>query len=250
VARARNSARTLSDSSGETSGSGANSSAGAVDSAGATIVPETVDENGILLVPAQVLDTSGSARQSSQGDNTFRASNWSTVTSEIEGEVDTEGESWTSGLSHARGWRRGSTTTTSESEGEAESTGGSRSVQVVPFMAHRIGERVSSRTFLSVEEQRWMWIARLARQPHRHFVLKVPDRPAAFFETPEVPRRFLSESRLAAARAVVFAQPWYTLRVVVVASETDPRTGLPSRVTFLMPPPKRKPPGSDDDESF
>jgi len=244
VARARSKAYGRADATSDTYGQGSNSMAGTASTSSTALIPQTCDENGVVLVPAQVIDSSGSARQSSDGDSSFSAFSLSRVLSEIEAEIDTEGQSWTSAIGEGRGWRRGSSQNTSDSEGEANRSGGSRSVQIVPFMSHRIEERVSSRTYLTIEEQRWVWMKRLVNQPTGHFVLKVPGRSAAFLVAPYVKTPFLSGARLDRARAIVFAQPCYALRVAVLAREA-------TRAHVLLPYlPKSIAPTSGDDVAY
>jgi len=65
-----------------------------------------------------------------------------------------------------------------------------------------------------------------------------------FLVAPYVGRRFLSQARLEHARAVVFAQPWYTPRAIIVASDGS-RIGRLEADGSTRPPP-----GGLDDECY
>ena len=243
-AETRHRASTETESESDTEGYGDASSDGEVRSSGETIVPEVLGPDGAILVPAQVIDTSGSARQTGRGASEFSSSSRSRGLARLEGSGESNGESRSLAIAEGTGWRKGSARSQTRTVGVAERRGGSRSVQVVPFMAAHIEERVSSRTFLSIDEQRLGWMQAVISQRQGHFVLKSEGHPALFVRSVfvETPRATLTQ--LSRARERMLSRPYFAPIEVVEQEERERRSGL------LEDRSARKPPRSREEESF
>lgn len=127
--------------------------------------------------------------------------------SDSQGYAETDSESTTSsdavstgvaqqvGVHHAT--TRGTTRTTTKgrvpSWSESDAYGVSETEQ--PFHELHTRRVVSSRTFLSLEEQKLLLAQQLEAQPIAHCVLKVPTKPAVFLTLPRIEPAWLSRAK-------------------------------------------------------
>jgi hypothetical protein len=167
-------------------------------------------------------------------------------------EVETTGTSRT--VSHGR--------TPSWSEEESESVSETES----PFHEYHREDIVSSRTYLTPEEQTLLAIQDMKALPMAHFVLKTPESSACVMRAPWVPDPWISKRTLAEKLARVYDQPYYVqlnashdkqepvrrAPVRAIAAESVPRaapmkdvTREPLRIPDVLPPDE-----PDDDREF
>ena len=112
-----------------------------------------------------------------------------------------------------------------ESESESEARGRNKtwtttkSITIQPWYAYKKRRVVSSRTFLSKEEQLTLALQKIKAQGTGHFVLKTPNHPAVFMRAPYVPEPRISTRALEAARQRIFSQPCYVKREEVEVQE-------------------------------
>jgi hypothetical protein len=107
----------------------------------------------------------------------------------------------TSGTSRARS--RGRTPSWSEEESESVSE------TISPFHEYHREDIVSSRTYLTPEEQTRLAIQLLKAIPKAHFALKTPESTAHLVQAPWVDEPRISQRKLDAALARVYAEPFY-----------------------------------------
>lgn len=227
-----------------TNGEGMVAAHGSHRGTGTTIIPDVLGDDGSVVVPAHVIETDSGGSSESQSENYFEADSESASTATMEASTwsQVETDSTTTGEQTGTGEADSKGTSTADTEGIQESE--SVSVTYSPFMTYRVSERVSSRTFLGLDEQRLGWMQRLAAQPTGHFVLKCPDSPAVFLRAAYVGDPIVNARLLARARERFLALP-YVAPVAVVDQEDRVR-----RDALLARPVARKPPRSSDDESF
>jgi hypothetical protein len=135
----------------------------------------------------------------------------------------------TSGTSRAIS--RGRTPSWSEEEGE------SASETVSPFHEYHREDIVSSRTYLTPEEQTRLAIQLLKAIPKAHFALKTPESTAHLVQAPWVDEPRITAKKLDAALARVYAEPFYISR----------HAAEPSCLPALLPP---APDAAPDDDDF
>jgi hypothetical protein len=138
-------------------------------------------------------------------------------------------EAETTGTSHAV--TRGRTPSWSEEESISVSE------TLSPFHEYHREDIVSSRTYLTPEEQTRLAIQLLKAIPKAHFALKTPESTAHLVQAPWVDEPRITQKKLGAALARVYAEPFYIPRNTV----DSPRT------PELLPP---APDGQPDDEDF
>jgi hypothetical protein len=192
----------------------------------------------------------GSARSNSSGTSEIQAvSRGNSVAhtqSEAESESESVGNAETTGDSESRsltvqqgenesesdgssvGTTNGATTGRSEEEGESEG------VTVAPFYEYHREEHVTSRTYLTLDEQIFLAVQQLKMLPKAHFLLKAPGSSAVFLRAPFVPDPRISARRLDAGLDVVYSSPGYFPRYPAPLPDTTQPRALPA------------PPGSAD----
>jgi hypothetical protein len=156
----------------------------------------------------------GSARGGAHGVTHSMSESTSETASESRTTGTTTGES----LAFQRGTSEVETTGTSravtygrtpswtEEESEAES------VTESPFHEYHREDIVSSRTFLTPEEQTLLSVQMMKALPMAHFVLKTPESSACFMQAPWVDEPWISKRTLAEKLARVYDQPYYVRR--------------------------------------
>ena len=153
---------------------------------------------------------------------------------------EAEADTWTksSGESRSRAVKRdltnGHASSLAQSEQAGSNEGGSISVQDSPFTAYRTRRVVTSRTFMSEDQQLTEFLQKVKAQPVGHFVVKVPDKPAVFVRAPLVKMPTLTSRGARAAREKILSQPYYS-RPEEIAAEEE------ARAARLLPAPAVKP---------
>jgi hypothetical protein len=144
------------------------------------------------------------------------------------------------------GTTNGATTGRSEEEGESEG------VTVAPFYEYHREEHVTSRTYLTLDEQIFLAVQQLKMLPKAHFLLKAPGSSAVFLRAPFVPDPRISARRLDAGLDVVYSSPGYFPRYPVALTDpaqpqalSAPRTVIDAPSQSLIP--EVLPPGDDDE---
>jgi hypothetical protein len=167
----------------------------------------------------------GSGRTSAQGGSYIQATSRGRAVAQTESIAESESESVgnaeTTGDSESRsltvqqgenesesdgssvGTTNGATTGRSEEEGESEG------VTVAPFYEYHREEHVTSRTYLTLDEQIFLAVQQLKMLPKAHFLLKAPGASACFLRAPFVPDPRISARRLDAGLDVVYSSPGY-----------------------------------------
>jgi hypothetical protein len=121
-------------------------------------------------------------------------------------EVETTGTS--------RAITRGRTPSWSEEESESVSE------TVSPFHEYHREDIVSSRTYLTPEEQTRLAIQVLKAIPKAHFALKTPESTAHLVQAPWVDEPRITSKKLEATLARVYAEPFYIPRNTVASLRT------------------------------
>jgi hypothetical protein len=167
----------------------------------------------------------------SEGVSESESENQSTGTTTGESVAMQRGtsEAETTGTSHAV--TRGRTPSWSEEESISVSE------TISPFHEYHREDIVSSRTYLTPEEQTRLAIQLLKAIPKAHFALKTPESTAHLVQAPWVDEPRITQRKLGAALARVYAEPFYIPR----NTAESPRTPEP-----LLPAPDAEP----DDEDF
>jgi hypothetical protein len=168
----------------------------------------------------------------SQGESQGEAESFSEAEAvhEMEGQSRTwqqgESEGQTDGSSRARS--RGVTPSHGEEEGRSVSK------STAPFYEYEEREVVSSRTFLPEQEFLTLGLQKIREQPNRHFVIKVPGKPAVFARSPDYEPPALSSTQRIRARQRIFSLPCYA-RVEEIEEEEREQLGQ-----FEQPATKKK----------
>ena len=139
----------------------------------------------------------------------------SVSTSEAESESQTVGETQGRSVAHQHGTSEVETTGTSRavsrgrtpswSEEESESV----SETVSPFHEYHREDMVSSRTYLTPEEQTMLAMQELKAIPKAHFLLKTPESSACVVQAPWVDEPWISQRARAEKLSRVYDQPYY-----------------------------------------
>jgi hypothetical protein len=138
--------------------------------------------------------------------------------SDAESESHTVSETQGSSVARARGTSETKTTGTSRavSHGRTPSWSEEESVSVSetvsPFHEYHREDIVSSRTYLTPEEQTLLAVQNMKAIPKAHFVLKTPESSACFVQAPWVDEPWISKRMLAEKLARVYEQPYYVRR--------------------------------------
>jgi hypothetical protein len=143
------------------------------------------------------------------------------------------------------GTTNGATTGRSEEEGESEG------VTVAPFYEYHREEHVTSRTYLTLDEQIFLAVQQLKMLPKAHFLLKAPGASACFLRAPFVPDPRISARRLDAGLDVVYSSPGYFPRNPAPLPDTTQPGALPAPPASIDVPtqaliPEVLPPDDDD----
>jgi hypothetical protein len=152
-------------------------------------------------------------------------------------EVETTGTSHS--VSHGR--------TPSWSEEESESI----SETVSPFHEYHREDIVSSRTYLTPEEQTLLGIQILKAIPKAHFALKTPENSACLIQAPWVDEPWISKRKLTESLARVYAEPGY-VRLNAPHETPLPAPPAPPVKTVtpeLLPPAQKSKPSDDHEQS-
>ncbi len=142
----------------------------------------------------------------------------------------------------SRAISRGRTPSWSEEESESVSE------TISPFHEYHREDIVSSRTYLTPEEQTRLAIQVLKAIPKAHFALKTPESTAHLVQAPWVDEPRITTKKLDAALARVYAEPFYVLKNTVESprqrvllppaeSEVDRENREPTNEDFLQPVP-------------
>jgi hypothetical protein len=123
--------------------------------------------------------------------NLSRSENW--------GEAEMEGASTSREEGISKNW----------TEGENDSQSRTQSVTESPFYEYIKRRPVTTRVYLTEQEQMTEFLKNIKAQPVGHFVLKVQGRTARFMKAPFVPTPQIPKARLEAARKKIFALPYY-----------------------------------------
>jgi hypothetical protein len=134
----------------------------------------------------------------------------------------------TTGTSHTIS--RGRTPSWSEEESISVSE------TISPFHEYHREDIVSSRTYLTPEEQTRLAIQLLKAIPKAHFALKTPESTAHLVQAPWVAAPRITTKKLDAALARVYAEPFYVLKNTVESP----------RPPALLPPTGEREPDDDD----
>jgi hypothetical protein len=113
-------------------------------------------------------------------------------------DVETTGTSWAVTYGRTPSW--------SEEESESES------VTESPFHEYHREDIVSSRTYLTPEEQTLLAIQTMKALPMAHFVLKTPESSACVMRAPWVAEPWIAKRALEEKLARVYGQPYYVQR--------------------------------------
>jgi hypothetical protein len=210
----------------------------------------------------------GSARSNSSGTSEIQAvSRGNSVAhtqSEAESESESVGNAETVGESDSHshtvqqgedesesngtsaGATAGQTTSWSEEEGESEG------VTVAPFYEYHREEHVTSRTYLTLDEQIFLAVQQLKMLPKAYFLLKAPGASACFLRAPFVPDPRISARRLDAGLDVVYSSPGYFPRNPAPLPDTTRPRALPAPPASIDAPaqsliPEVLPPEDDGD---
>ena len=184
----------------------------------------------------------------------------SVTTARAEAHGRGRGEHWTEGDAISEGESEIETTahqrTATEEHGQARSTGrsratsteasvqrgGSMSVQESPWLSYRVTRKVSTRTFLSLDEQRTRLVAVARSQPKGHFIFRAPAGPSVFMRAPIVRPVEVSARQLADGRALVFSRGCYATPEAADAEDRARREQLArADKPQSTPPPRRGP---------
>jgi len=185
----------------------------------------------------------GSARGGAHGIT----NSTSVSTSETESESHTVGETHGKSVAIQHGTSEVATTGTSQavSHGRppswSEEEGESVSETVSPFHEYRHEEMVSSRTYLTPEEQTLLAIQGMKAIPKAHFLLKTPESSACFVQAPWVDAPWISRRTLAEKLSRVYDQPYY-VRLNAPQDRQEPVPIVPVKVASKPTPPDSKQP--------
>jgi len=121
---------------------------------------------------------------------------------------------------------RGTTITRGETPSLSEGESGSESESVVPFHEYHERSIISSRTFLSLEEQKLLLAQKLEAQPQAHCVIKAPGEQALFLKLPQIETPWISgRRRERAVKRIWTSQPYYSTPAEIEA-EAEARRRL------------------------
>ena len=110
-----------------------------------------------------------------------------------------------------------------------------------PFHEYHREDMVSSRTYLTPEEQTMLAIQELKAIPKAHFLLKTPESSACFVQAPWVDEPWISKRTLAEKLSRVYDQPYY-VRLDAPQDRQEPVPIAPARVASKPTPPDYKQP--------
>jgi hypothetical protein len=157
-------------------------------------------------------------------------------------DVETIGTSWAVTYGRTPSW--------SEEESESES------ITETPFHEYHREDIVSSRTYLTPEEQTLLAIQEMKALPRAHFVLKTPESSACVMRAPWVDEPWISQRALEEKLARVYAQPYYVRSTSQDTQEPVPLAGASVKRSASQQPliPEVLPPvpgeAPDDDREF
>lgn len=129
--------------------------------------------------------------------------------------------------------------TPSWSEEESESI----SETISPFHEYQREDIVSSRTYLTPEEQTLLAVQEMKALPMAHFVLKTPESSACFVQAPWVDEPWISKRSLAEKLSRVYDQPYY---VRLNAAHDKQELAPPARASMKNVTPELLPPAHDE----
>ena len=149
-------------------------------------------------------------------DNWYRAHTMST--SDTESSSTSKGIIASTGISHGSSHEQSNSVTLGSNhseqrgvtQGASEEEGWSESETIAPFHEYHREEIISSRTFLSPEEQTLLAIQRMKELPQRTFCLKVPNHSALFVQAPQVDEPLVTKKTREAGLQRIHALPFYT----------------------------------------
>jgi hypothetical protein len=130
--------------------------------------------------------------------------------------------------------------TPSWSEEESESV----SETISPFHEYQREDIVSSRTYLTPEEQTLLAVQAMKAIPKAHFLLKTPESSACFVQAPWVDEPWISKRTLAEKLERVYDQPYY---VRLDAPHDKQELAPPARASMKNFTPELLPPAHDEE---
>jgi len=180
----------------------------------------------------------------------------STSESDTESTSTSEGITRSTGISHGTSHEHRSSvthgsnqsTTHGITEGASEEAGWTESETLAPFHEYHERQIVSSRTYLTPEEQTLLAIQTMKELHQAVFTLKVPDHPAIFVRAPWVDEPTITKKTLEQGLQRVHALPFYTSLAQHQSSVIDVEArALPIAETKVSP---QQSPAPDDEPAF
>lgn len=202
----------------------------------ANIMPQQMTMSNNAMSGETISDVSGTSDSTSE----FNADGFSSGTADAESWSDADTESWSradtvnqsdtessstsegitssTGISHGNSHEHSNShtqgTNHSVTDGitksESKEEGWSESETIAPFHEYHEREIVSSRTFLTPEEQTLLAIQKMKELPQATFTLKVPNHPALLVHAPYVEEPLITKKILEQGLERVHALPYYT----------------------------------------
>ncbi len=110
---------------------------------------------------------------------------------------------------------------TTHTQGRGISSGRNRARSVVPWIEYRKRRIVSSRQFLSKEEQMTLALQEIQSQPKGHFLIKVTNHPAVFVRSAFVKTPWISRRKLEAGLERIYEGANYATNAAIAIEEQD-----------------------------